>query len=272
MMRWAVPLFVSVSFAQTPEMPKTIRQGGTLRLHGPATVTGARMNGRTVRLFPQPDGRAAGLMPIPAAEKPGDFTVELFDRAGAVVESVSIRVVDARFRKQNVTIAPSLAELKPSPGETETVTAFRNTVSDARHWAEPLEIPVGGCMNSPFGVQRYLNGKPTGNIHSGIDQRSPGGTPIRAVDGGLVRIAREWNLHGRTVGVDHGQGLASIYLHMSKVAVGEGAIVKKGDVVGYVGATGRATGPHLHWSLYVNGVPVNPLDWVKIASCAAARK
>ena len=106
-----------------------------------------------------------------------------------------------------------------------------------------------GCMTSPFGVQRYLNGKPTGSAHAGIDQRSPAGTPIHAVDGGVVKIVREWNLHGRTVGIDHGQGLESIYLHMSKLAATEGATVKKGDVIGYVGSTGRSTAPHLHWTL-----------------------
>ena len=85
-----------------------------------------------------------------------------------------------------------------------------------------------------------------------------------------MKFAREWNLHGRTVGIDHGQGLESVYNHMSKVAVAEGATVKKGDVVGYVGSTGRSTAPHLHWSIYVNGVPVNPLDWISVSPCATA--
>jgi len=127
-------------------------------------------------------------------------------------------------------------------------------------------------MTSRFGVQRYLNGKPTGNFHAGLDQRSPAGTPVHAMDGGIVKIVREWNLHGRTVGIDHGQGLESIYLHMSKLAVAEDAAVKKGDVIGYVGSTGRSTGPHLHWSLYANGVPVNPLDWVQVAPCSACKE
>jgi murein DD-endopeptidase MepM/ murein hydrolase activator NlpD len=270
MMRWVVVLLASAALAQTVEPSKTVRQGGTLRLTAPAGAATARLNDRTVRLFRQPDGRAAGLMPVPAAEKAGDYKLELLDAAGAVLEASRVRVVDARFRKQNVTIAPTLAELKPSPGETETVTAFRNTVSETRYWAEPVDLPVRGCMTSPFGVQRYLNGKPTGSIHAGIDQRSPAGIPVHAIDAGVVKIAREWNLHGRTVGVDHGQGLESIYLHMSKLAVGEGAILKKGDVVGYIGSTGRSTAPHLHWSIYVNGVPVNPLDWIRIAPCAAA--
>jgi|ERR1017187_9675817 murein DD-endopeptidase MepM/ murein hydrolase activator NlpD len=92
------------------------------------------------------------------------------------------------------------------------------------------------------------------------------------MDGGIVKIVREWNLHGRTVGIDRGQGLESIYLHMAKLAVAEGATVRKGDVIGYVGSTGRSTGPHLHWSLYANGVPVNPLDWVQVAPCSVAKK
>jgi murein DD-endopeptidase MepM/ murein hydrolase activator NlpD len=230
------------------------------------------MKDRTIRLFPQADGSSIGLMPVPVEQRPGDYKVELLDQGGAAVAAASIKVVDAHFPKQNVVIEQSLAELKPSPGETEAVTAFRNTVSEVRYWSEPFALPVHGCMTSPFGVQRYMNGKPTGNFHGGLDQRSPAGAPVHAVEGGIVKIVREWKLHGGTVGIDHGQGLESIYLHMSKLAATEGATVKKGDVIGYVGSTGRSTAPHLHWSLYANGVPVNPLDWVQVAPCLAGKK
>jgi murein DD-endopeptidase MepM/ murein hydrolase activator NlpD len=74
--------------------------------------------------------------------------------------------------------------------------------------------------------------------------------------------------HGGTAGIDDGQGLSSIYLHLSKFAVKEGAAVAKGGVIGYVGSTGRSTATHLHWSLYVNGVPVNPRQWPKVQPCA----
>jgi murein DD-endopeptidase MepM/ murein hydrolase activator NlpD len=77
-----------------------------------------------------------------------------------------------------------------------------------------------------------------------------------------------FQLHGGTVGVDHGQGLVSIYLHMSGFAVKEGQAVRQGDVIGYIGSTGRSTAPHLHWSLYANGVAVSPLQWVKLKPCA----
>ncbi len=275
-MRWIVILFACAAGAQTLDLPKTIRQGSTLRIHCPVAAASARLNGRTVRLFAESAGGTLGLMPIPVDEKPGAYNLELLDRGGTAVVTASVQVVDAHFRKQNVNIEPSLAELKPSPGETETVAAFRNTVSDVRYWSDPFDVPVRGCMTSPFGVQRYLNGKPTGNIHGGIDQRSPAGTPVHTIAGGVVKIVREWNLHGRTVAIDHGQGLESIYLHMSKLAVAEGASVKKGDVIGYVGSTGRSTAPHLHWSVYVNGVTVTPLDWVRLQPCTvpgkAARK
>jgi murein DD-endopeptidase MepM/ murein hydrolase activator NlpD len=230
------------------------------------------MGDRSVRLFPQADGGSFGILPMAVDQKPGDYKVELLDKAGMPVAAASVKVLDAHFPRQNVVMGQNLAELQATPEETEKVAAFRNAVSDTRYWSEPLTVPVRGCMTSPFGVQRYLNGKPTGNFHGGIDQRAPAGTPIHAVDGGVVKLVREWPLHGRTVAIDHGQGLESIYLHMSKQAATEGATVKKGDVIGYVGSTGRSTAPHLHWSLYANGLPVNPRHWVQFSPCAAAGK
>ena len=227
------------------------------------------MGERTIRMFPQKDGEALGLMPIPADQKPGPYKVDLLDANHTVLSSSEATVVDAHFRRQNVLIEQKVAELKPSPGESETATSFRQTVSDIRYWSEPLTVPVPGCMTSLYGVQRYLNGKPTGNIHAGLDQRAPAGTPVRAVAGGVVKLVREWALHGHTVAIDHGQGLESMYQHLSRFAVAEGATVKQGDVVGYSGSTGRSNAPHLHWTLYVNGVAVNPLEWVKVASCYA---
>ena len=144
---------------------------------------------------------------------------------------------------------------------------FERTVTPKRYWTEPLKLPVPGCMTSLFGVTRYHNGKPTGDYHAGIDQRAASGTPIHAIAAGVVKIVQVYNLRGGTVAIDHGQGLQSIYLHMSEFAVKEGDVVGRGDVIGYVGATGRATGPHLHWTIYANGEAVNPLQWVHTVSC-----
>ena len=145
-------------------------------------------------------------MPIPADQKPASYRVELLDEKGAVLSSSAVGVIDSHFRKQNVVIEQNVAELQPSPGESESAMSFRQEVSEVRYWSEPLAAPVRGCMTSPYGVQRYLNGKPTGNIHAGLDLRAPTGTPVRAVADGAVKIVREWNLHGHTIGIDHGQG------------------------------------------------------------------
>lgn len=252
--------------------PLVVLQGGVIRVRSTGAGQTARLNGRVIRLFPQQDGGALGLMPIPAAEKPGAYDLQIMGKDGQIVQTTAITVRDAHFRSQNIILNEQLSELKPAPGETEEATAFRNAVSSERYWTEPLTAPVTGCVTSPFGMRRLHNGKATGDYHAGLDQRSPAGGPIRAATGGVVKIVRQWQLHGNTVAVDHGQGLETIYLHMSKFATTEGAVVHAGDVIGYVGSTGRSTGPHLHWSLYVNGVPVNPTQWVHVQECAPKAK
>ena len=139
-----------------------------------------------------------------------------------------------------------------------------------RYWEDPFVAPVPGCFTSPFGVKRVRNGKPTGDYHRGVDQRSPTGYPVRAVAAGVIKIAQQFTALGGTVGLDHGQGLETMYLHMSSLLALPSAHVNRGDVIGYVGSTGRSNGPHLHWAIYVNGVPVNPSQWVTLRPCSAS--
>ena len=229
----------------------------------------ARLNGRTITLFPQPDGPALGLMPIPTLENPGKYQLDFLDHDGAVLHSTEITVEDANYYRENLTIAPSISALKPSPGEQATVGQFRKTVLNERYWKEPFDVPVPGCVTSPFGSTRLHNGKLTGDFHAGVDQRGAAGTPIHPITPGIVKIVQKWNLRGGTVAVDHGQGVQSIYLHMSAFQAKEGQQVGPSDVIGYVGSTGRSTGPHVHWTMYVNGVPVNPGQWMKLEPCPA---
>jgi murein DD-endopeptidase MepM/ murein hydrolase activator NlpD len=248
-------------------IPTSVPQGQVAHIKAASSVSSVRLKNRNIPLFPATDGTRFGLLPIPALDKPGPIVAQAIDSNGQVVGSVTITVTDAKFKTQNVVLGKALTALKPAPGEMETVAALRNTVTPERHWSEPFEIPVPGCMTSPFGVLRLHNGKPTGNYHSGIDQRGAEGTPIRAISGGIVKIVRKFNVHGDLVGIDHGQGVTSFYLHMSKFAVAEGAAVNKGDVIGYVGSTGRSTAPHLHWGLDVMGTPVNPSQWIQFDPC-----
>ena len=192
------------------------------------------MNDRTIRMF-----QHTGLMPIPALEKPGRYKLEYLDEKGAVLRSDDVEVTDAKFPSQNIVISKQLSELKSDDEEDKLMREFRKTITDVRQWAEPLEAPLPGCMTSPFGVRRLHNGKPTGDYHAGLDQRGAAGTPIHAITGGTVKVARMLQLRGGTVAIDHGQGLSSVYMHMSKVGATEGATVKAGDVIGFVGSTGK---------------------------------
>jgi murein DD-endopeptidase MepM/ murein hydrolase activator NlpD len=267
--RCFLALIAAVSAAATLDTTSP-RQGDVIRITAAESASSARMNDRTVRLFR--DGKNAfGLMPVPVLEKPGRYTLEILDGSGAVLEQHPVTVRDARFRRQNVVLGKTTIALKPAPGEMETMRAFRQTVTDTRHWDEPFAKPVPGCMTSPFGVLRYHNGKPTGGFHGGLDQRGPTGTPVTAVATGIVKVVRMWNIHGGTVAIDHGQGLTTSYLHLSSFATIEGATVRKGDVIGYTGTTGRSSAPHLHWTVSVAGVSVNPSQWVRVPPCAPAR-
>jgi murein DD-endopeptidase MepM/ murein hydrolase activator NlpD len=251
--------------------PAVISLGQTVRLSCAVPAVTAKLNDRTVRLFPQSSGGSQGLMPIAVADTPGAYDIKFLAEDGAALASAKLTIRPTKFPTQNVVLAPQIEALHSTPEDIATLTEFRNTVSDVKYWEDPLTAPVPGCVLSPFGVKRLHNGKPTGEFHAGIDQRSPAGRPVHAVAAGTVKIAQPFAVLGGTVAIDHGQGLETMYLHMSKLLVEPDAHVKKGEVIGYVGATGRANGPHLHWVVDVNGVPVNPQQWVALKSCGSEK-
>jgi len=253
-------------------LPGQIKLGDTLRISCPAEFPSAKLNDRSAKLYLQPNGKRFGLLPISVKDMPGTFPLILSTSDES--ESQTLRVVIRKtiFPSQNVTLAPEIEALHSTPEEMTLLASFRDTISEMRSWQDPLAAPVSGCMTSPFGVRRLHNGKPTGEYHGGVDQRTPEGEAIRAVAAGTVTFAKQFMVLGNAVGIDHGQGLESMYLHMSRLAVASGATVERGDTLGYAGSTGRSTGPHLHWVLYVNGINVNPAQWIKLQPCTRAAK
>ena len=250
-------------------VPEKAAQGELLRVIGNSASQGAKLNGRTVRLHPQSQpGESLGLMPIPVLMKPGEYRLEWLDAHGTVLHAQTFVVANAHYPAQNIVLTKSLSQLRSTPEERDRVSEFQKGESTIRYWSFPLHAPLDGCLTSLFGVRRLHNGKPTGDFHAGLDQRGASGTPIHAAAAGDVKLAGQFALHGGTVGIDHGQGLKSIYLHMSEIAAKEGDHVQAGDVIGYVGSTGRSTGPHLHWALYAHSEPVNPLQWLHLTPCA----
>jgi len=264
----AVLFAAGVSQAQQCSIsPSSVNLGETLRLTCPADAASAKWNDRTVKLFRQADGKSFGLMPVSVKDSPGPASIEFLSKEGTAVATGKFLVRATRFPSENVRLSPDIEALHSTPEEIQLLTTFRKAVTDDRYWQDPLAPPVDGCVTSPFGVKRMHNGKPTGEFHGGVDQRTPAGEEIRAIADGKIVFAKQFNVLGNAVGIDHGQGLGSMYLHMSKLAVADGALVKKGDALGYAGSTGRSTGPHLHWVLYANGVNINPAQWVKLAAC-----
>jgi len=262
------PFCVSASPAQKCTVsPAKVKLGETLRISCPAGYLSVKLNDRTSKLYAQPNGRSFALLPISVKDKPGSFALVISGVDGSPSQTLPIVIRRTVFPSENVKFTPDIEALHSTPEEMTLLTNFRDTISETRSWQDPFTPPVSGCMTSPFGVKRLHNGKATGEYHGGVDQRTPEGEAVRAVAAGTVTFAKQFNVLGNAVGIDHGQGLESMYLHMSRLAVAPEATVQRGDILGYAGSTGRSTGPHLHWVLYVNGINVNPAQWIKLQPC-----
>ncbi len=259
-----IPLLGQPTFTIT----ETVKQGELIHIETTASdklyATLVKSAGKTtVPLFADGKGGMEGLLPVAVTDPVGLFDVVIASDDNQPLHTATVRVINGKYPIRNISASASMKQLTPLPGEMEAMRALYSSVTPERKFRTPFQLPVSECRNSPFGVLRYHNGKPSGNFHRGLDLRSPMGTPIHAPAAGTVKVAQMFRLHGGTVGIDHGQGVSSHYLHMSKIAAVEGQEVKAGDVLGYAGSTGFATGPHLHWGLYVHAVPTNPERFVQ---------
>lgn len=174
----------------------------------------------------------------------------------------SVFIKDKPFPRQDLTlpkkmVTPPKAVYDRIANERKVIASARNTVTPQRMWKLPFKRPVDGDVTSAYGLKRFLNKKPK-NPHRGMDFRAPKGTVIKSVADGTVILVGDHYYAGNSVYVDHGNGVVSMYFHLSKVSVKQGDTVKRGQLVGLSGSTGRATGAHLHLSIAVLGRLVNP--------------
>jgi len=150
------------------------------------------------------------------------------------------------------------AQLEKIAIDSAKKKAARKTTQSLADWAAGFTWPVTGPISGVFGSQRILNGEPK-RPHSGVDVAAAKGTPVHAPAAGIVRLAEEgMYFEGGLILLDHGHWLESAFLHLSKIDVKPGQHIEKGDIIGQVGATGRVTGPHLHWSMKWSGRLVDP--------------
>ena len=197
---------------------------------------------------------------IPLSAPLADRHVVVHSAAGR--EEISFGVNDKHYTTQSLTVAPRQVDL--SKQDLDRVNRERVVIDAAlEHWtaAQPATLvmpqPVPGLRSSSFGMRRVFNGQAR-NPHSGMDIAAAAGTPVHAPLAGVVIDTGGFFFNGNTVFVDHGRGLISMYCHLSVIDVRPGQSVAAGDVLGQVGMTGRATGPHLHWGLSLNRAWVDP--------------
>lgn len=194
---------------------------------------------------------------IPLDTAPGILSVRVGDR------DIAVDVVEHSYREQRLTVknksyvTPDQEQLDRIGRERKIIDAALNRFRISTTDSIALAAPVDGPRSSSFGLRRFFNEQPR-SPHKGMDIAAPDGSAIRAPRDGVISATGEYFFNGNTVIVDHGQGFVTMYCHLSEIAVTEGQSVAAGERIGAVGATGRVTGPHLHFGTYLNGTAVDP--------------
>jgi len=210
------------------------------------------------------------LLPISYYQKEKDYRVivSYIKNGKKIFEGKSLKVIDGKYKSEVINVPKTKFKPKPSRiqrTKKEYAQAMKvyNSTSKEILWNEDFIYPLNTKITSNFGTKRVYNGK-LKSYHSGTDFRAKNGTPIIASNSGIVKISQNRFYSGNSIVIDHGQGVYSCYFHLSKMNYKVGDIIKKGDILGLSGDTGRVTGPHLHFSFRIHGIQVDPLDAISL--------
>lgn len=220
------------------------------------------MGKQTYQTFLIGQNQFRALLPTTPLDKPGPLKITV--SGGGETKEVTVKLAKRSFPTQSIWVSGGGSD--GTDYEFDKVDAFKKLVTPDKLWKGKFLRPNQGSVTSGYGIRRYYNGVFAKDYyHRGVDYAGATGSPVIAPADGKValvgRVSQGFKLHGNTIGLDHGQGVTTIYLHLSRINVKEGDFVKAGQVIGAVGATGGSTGPHLHWGLYVNGLSVDPVPW-----------
>jgi len=201
--------------------------------------------------------------------EPGEHHIDV-RRPGVPVERKTFEVRTVRYAEQRLKVAPGKVDLSPADlaryeRERDHLAGVMATRNDAEPTSLRLLQPTAGRRSSSFGLRRVFNDQPR-RPHSGMDIAAPLGTPVVASAAGRVIDTGDYFFNGKTIWLDHGGGLLTMYCHLSAIEVEAGDTVAAGDPIGAVGATGRVTGPHLHWSVSLNRKMVDPAWFLEAAA------
>ncbi len=266
---WIWALTNAAEALQVRIIPSAPRLGDTLSIvaqyDNPETnmTPVVKMGDRTYQTFLIGPNRFRTLIPTTPLDKPGILLVRT--EGGGEVSNMKVQLKGRSFPTQSIWLPPG-KDGDISDAEYNRVNAFKQLVTPQKFWHGPFLQPNQGPITGIYGIRRYYNGVFANDYyHRGVDYAGAYGSPVIAPAAGrVVLVGYEkdgFRVNGNIVGLDHGQGVTSAYLHLSRITVRQGDFVKAGQVIGAVGATGAATGPHLHWGLYVNGLSVDPAPW-----------
>jgi murein DD-endopeptidase MepM/ murein hydrolase activator NlpD len=221
--------------------------------------------GKPVMVLRDTDHHWIAVVGIDLKTAPGTYNIETESRPD--IRRWPFEVGVKNYKAQHITLK-NKSQVNPDPEQTrryereykEQMTAYAS-FRDVLPSNVSLDKPVEGRLSSPFGLRRFFNGEER-NAHSGLDFAVPQGTKVKAPADGVVTIVADYFFNGKTVFIDHGQGFITMYCHLSAFDVQKGQTVKRGQVIGRVGATGRATGPHLHWNVSLNNARVDPAIFI----------
>jgi murein DD-endopeptidase MepM/ murein hydrolase activator NlpD len=256
---------IAASASHSTPLPKaSLVPGGVFvtPIEGPAdqppTVT---YDGKRTMVL-RSGNRWLAVVGIPLSMTPGQAHIQVTAAGDSPETALQFNVVDKKYAVQSLKVAPSKVDLSPEDAaraeqESARLHTALATYSDAPPKTLRLLQPVPGTRSSSYGLRRVFNNEPR-NPHTGMDIASPTGTPVKVSADGTVLDTGEFFFAGNTVIVDHGEGLITMYCHLSQIGVKAGDHLKTGDIVGKVGATGRVTGPHLHWAVVLNQTNVDP--------------
>jgi len=262
------------------ESSKDIANGGILLLQidtGPLQLPDTNLhidfNGRTCQIYRHPtagDGVYFTLIGIPYRTQPGPQKLVLTysDAIGKKSRLIPLQVVAGKYKTDILKVDdrrvnPNKEDRQRAIREQREVQKVYASAIKERLWDGVYQLPVENEISSLFGNRRVFNGQ-LKSYHNGLDFRSPEGTPVYAANSGVVRLAKNLFYSGNAVIIDHGTEIFTIYAHLSKVKTAAGRHIEKGQLIGLTGATGRVSGPHLHWGVKLNAVAVNPLQFVEV--------
>ncbi|MEO0374452.1 MAG: M23 family metallopeptidase [Cyanobacteria bacterium P01_A01_bin.17] len=245
----------TVSILVTPDSGETLTEAPTVKVAD-----------KTFPAFQVAPNRWRALVPTTPLEKHGRRSLTV--TGNQQTRNMLLWIGSRRFPTQRIWLPPKKKTTVTDPNyEFRQAAKFKALVTPEKYWNGTFVRPNAGRSSTGYGVRRYYNGVFAKDYyHRGLDYANSTGSPVKAAAAGKVSlIGREsegFRVHGNVVGLDHGQGVGTIYLHLSRIDVQPGQTVASGQVIGAVGSTGASTGPHLHWGLYVNGQAVDPSPWL----------